>query len=310
MYKQYFYRHLVEIADFKRAIRGLYIKSKGDNNMRFAIIVIFILGFCVPTFAAKVRIEIPEDVMPSIHIDGEIDQRTPQQIETAIKEIKTVISNRNLPRETELRMALMLKSEGGDVEAAIAVGIIARQYNMMTMIEKDGICASACALTFLGGVNRVTLSGKYGIHRPYSTRYTNSNTDAKLSYNKINKLVGDYLEQMNITPRLLEAMNAVPPGKIRWLKDNELKDMGIDGIDPVHSDLRNSDLAKRLGITKSELYARKQKAEKDCAHFLKPEPTTEKGLKEYLEGINNQLDCYYDIVYGAHSEPRYRIVPK
>jgi hypothetical protein len=275
--------------------------------MRFVIITIFILGFCVPTFAAKVSIEIPEDTMPTIHIDGEIDQRTPRQIEIAIKEIKTVISNRNLPRETELRMSLKLKSGGGDVEAAIAVGIIARQYNMVTMIEKDGTCASACALTFLGGVYRMAVSGEYGIHRPYSTRYTNSNTDAKLSYNKINKLVGDYLEQMNITPRLLEAMKAVPPDKIRWLTFNELEDMGIIGSDPVYSDLRVSDEAKRLGITKSELYARMQKAEKDCAHFLKPKSTTEKGDKEYIEGINNRLDCYQDIVYGSRSGPRFAI---
>jgi hypothetical protein len=239
----------------------------------FAIITFIVLVFSMPLFAADVT---TSNNPATINVIGQIDQFTPKQISAAVMDIRSSTPG-------TVPIILRFNSLGGDVEAAIKAGNIARKEDMFTIIPETWSCASACALTFLGGVVRL-VAGNYGIHRPYTTKFSDFDTDAKRSYERINKMVGDYLIQMNISPRVLEAMNHVSPGDIRWLTNDELNDYGISGNDPVSSDRRDSAYSRSLGITKTELYKREQRAKSLCF-----------GSRLSVE----QADaCYDDIING------------
>ena len=105
-----------------------------------------------------------------------------------------------------------------------------------------------------------------GVHRPFSDRFFASESEDKSQYERVNRLIKQYLGSMNIPKTLLNTMNSVPPGKVKWLTDEQLKEMHILGEDPVYADQSDSSTAKRLGISKKELYAREQRANTICSY--------------------------------------------
>jgi len=242
---------------------------------RYKIFFTVVLGLSAQSFGAEVATRI-EPSTPSIDVVGEIDRQTPELIVAAVKQIRGA---------TKATIFLRLDSAGGDIEAAIASGRLARKHEMFTIVPEDAMCASACALVFLGGVTRL-VAGRFGIHRPYAIRYSDTDTDARRSYETINKITRDYLEHMNVSPRVLGAMNVVSPGDIKWLSKAERKELGIDGTDPVYEDRTDSAHAKRLGITKRELYERQQHAYNVCL-------PSSSGMS-----LQESTRCYVDIVEG------------
>jgi hypothetical protein len=183
-------------------------------------------------------------------------------------------------------------SNGGDIDAAMRAGHFIREKNGWTYVRSNQSCASACVLLFLGGVSRYPVpdGGKIGLHRPYSVKYALTKSEAADSYEKINNRIKQYLRQMNIPEGLLDKMNSVSPGQIRWLRiDNdkdlqELMEMQIIGSDPIWQDQLDSGVAKRLGISKQEFYTRQQRANAVCPDlYVNP--------MQYLK-------CRKKIVYG------------
>jgi len=121
---------------------------------------------------------------------------------------------------------------------------------------------------YLGGVFR-TSGSKLGLHRPYSISGSQSLPESQEQHKRMISLAKTYLEEMNISPRLLDLINAIPPDEIRWLsqteKDYELKkELLIDGLDPAYADLRDSENAKIFGLTRGEFYARRERADLAC----------------------------------------------
>jgi len=212
----------------------------------------------------------------TIDLVGDIDKQTPIQVAAAIKSIRS---------STTGRIFLRFDSGGGDIEAAIVIGQLARRNEMFTVVPEGATCASACALIFVGGVSRTLILGRYGIHRPYAIRYNESEADSRRSFERINSAVREYLSTMNISLRLLEAMNLVSPGEIKWLTKVEREELGVQGTDPVWEDKTDSAYAKQLGISKPDYYKRRQYAEGVCLSDLRM-PMVEK------------LRCYQDIVEG------------
>lgn len=219
-------------------------------------------------------------------IAGQITFLSPQ----LVKDQYARLNNGN-PGKCGHRFA-QLNSDGGDVAAAIEIGMYLRTQGTWTIVPRNAVCASACVLVFLGGVHRIT-AGKLGIHRPYSPKLSESSTDSKTMFESLNLVVSQYLKQMNIPEAVLSAMNAVPPGEIKWLTREERERFQVDGTDPVWDDLSDSVLAKRIGITKQQLYERQQKAKRIC-HLDRldgPTPTPDSVMVSMVE-------CQQDVVWG------------
>lgn len=214
---------------------------------------------------------------------GEIDALTPVSLKTSYAAL-----NEGHPEQCRPVM-IQLNSNGGNVEAAIEAGEFIRQKKITTIVPADSSCASACVLLHLGGVHRLSV-GKVGIHRPFYDRPSRSDAESRATYERLNDLIRRYLKKMNVPDIVLGAMNAVPPGEIRWLTKQQREDFQIDGEDPVFADQRDSLIAKRLGISKKELYSRQQRAKTACAYDQ---------IEGSLDRAVSSLQCYNRILSGA-----------
>jgi hypothetical protein len=138
-----------------------------------------------------------------------------------------------------------LASPGGDVGEALKIGRLFRRYLIATIAPgnehfeatgmvhddvpflssgsrdlcrgQDCICASACALIWMGGVFR---SGTVGLHRPrivdpmYRALMP---ADASTAYNRLLGEVGAYLTDMEVPKPIIETMVATSSGDILWV---------------------------------------------------------------------------------------------
>jgi ATP-dependent protease ClpP protease subunit len=240
----------------------------------------FIGGFGAACTADAAQIEIASSAteLPLIKLQGEIDARTPGSLESALNFVQPQLSQ--TIKDTEGRYPiwkgklgeiwgaqLSIDSDGGDVEAAMKCGEIARKYHLSISVPRNASCASACVFLLVGGSSRLVV-GRIGIHRPYSTGYSQSLSESEQRYKTLNAAVAQYFGAMNMTPRLIEAMNAVPSDEIRWLTKDEMNAMGLGVPDPIWQDRSDSLWAERYGVTKQEYYRRKQMAVSRCEVFV------------------------------------------
>ena len=217
-----------------------------------------------------------------IKIDGEIDKNTAGNLAYI----------HNSTSDPNCKKYLQVNSLGGDVIGAMNAGEFIRQHEMdVTVLEGDS-CASSCVLLLLGGVSR-TVGGKIGLHRPYSTSYSETDSQAKANYENINQLIRNYLKRMNIPEKLLDDMNSVPPSEIRWLanKSQKLTELHIEGYDPVYLERKDSVKAKELGISKEKFYKRKSRIKDIC----KSGGSSSLPLREMLRELDQ---CEDDVMAG------------
>jgi len=110
-----------------------------------------------------------------------------------------------------------LDSPGGDVAVAMEVGRMLRRARAWTDMRNGGSCASACVLTFLGGVNRRP-HGKIGLHRAYAASPSDSAKDAQTKRDEIDRLI---TEMGTLTDRKAEIEEMKIP-----LRSDECPDCG------------------------------------------------------------------------------------
>lgn len=260
-----------------------------------SLLCLALLLLAYPAFADM------KSINPSCNIifTGNIDNLTAGNIAKQYEQIKRENKCRYSP------ITLFLDSNGGDVDAAITAGDFIRNNNIETMIDMKDSCASACVLTFLGGVKRATM-GRIGLHRPYSSALSSSEPESRKSYERINNKVSQYLGRMNIPVGILNAMNAVPPSEIKWIHPEfvndddhkQLIELHIIGTDPVSDDQKDSAEAKKIGISKQEYYSRIQRAKTIC-----PDPVYDSNGNLYSSGESLERGkqygrCYWDVMYG------------
>ena len=136
---------------------------------------------------------------------------------------------------------LFLHSPGGDAEEAMKLGRLVRKYliaayapigvpgplQLLSAPARDlcegpqCICASACALIWLGSVAR---DGTVGVHRPKITDpqfATLPLAQAKIAYTQTLQRVVRYLEEMEVPRPLIDTMVATGPGQIYWATNSD-----------------------------------------------------------------------------------------
>jgi ATP-dependent protease ClpP protease subunit len=161
-----------------------------------------------------------------------------------------------------------LDSSGGDVEAAISIGRLLRKMSAHAyVLGKNERCLSSCVFLYAGATHRVGF--KVGIHRPFSlSTEPRTYNEIQAEQRRLNSIVKAFLEEMNVSPRLLEAMNTVPPERIRMLSDAELEEFGLGVMDPVLQELQDAERARELGLSMQELLRRKARADATCPRAL------------------------------------------
>jgi PAN domain len=118
-------------------------------------------------------------------------------------------------------------SPGGNLVAGIEIGKAIRLKGFSTGVDSNGVCASACALAWLGGAKRALISGgRVGFHAAY-VENNGQNTENGLG----NALAGAYLNQLGLPQSAIAFITSASPDSMTWLTAETVKSARSIGIE-------------------------------------------------------------------------------
>lgn len=196
------------------------------------------------------------------------------------------------------RVSVFIKSDGGDIQTAVKIGRILRQYEADV---RTSSCLSSCVLVLIGGVTRgvdtnSALGMGVGLHRIYFANLPPNLSTPEITQKReqLRNEVATYIKEMNISGRLLDLMEAIPPEKMKMLTKSEVSDLGLDAPDPVWDEKRVANSAKYYGITSAEYRQRDETGYAKCAVAFDNNASPE----AQLESSQNNHACREAVLYG------------
>lgn len=152
--------------------------------------------------------------------------------------------------------SVALDSPGGNLAEGIELGEFFRKKNLTTVVAKyspkpplqeeweysanaeriaGAKCYSACALAFMGGVDRsVEDDSKIGFHQfagKFNETSNISHAELETSTQSISALISSYLRRMGAKQELFEVMSSTLPNEMYVLNEKELMDFGVTPSD-------------------------------------------------------------------------------
>lgn len=141
-------------------------------------------------------------------------------------------------------------SPGGNIVSAMAFGRMIRSLGLSTFQLRAAECASACTLTFVGGVTRQAEPGAIGVHQ--SSFSSDTNLDSRQAVTVVQSMTADimtYLIEMGVDPKLLQLSLSVPSDDMRYLTASEMRSYRVTS--GVLEDLSARLAASTVAPTKS-----------------------------------------------------------
>ena len=118
---------------------------------------------------------------------------------------------------------VIFDSEGGDLNAGLEIGKVIRMKGFSTYVDENTVCASACALAWLGGVDRLSArSAQIGFHAAYA-----DNKGIIKETGSGNAAVGAYVSQLGLPMSAITYVTSAPPEGMNWLTEERARDLGI-----------------------------------------------------------------------------------
>jgi ATP-dependent protease ClpP protease subunit len=206
----------------------------------------------------------------------------------------------------QVDVSVTLDSPGGEVEPALEIGRLLRAENADVSVELPAVCASSCVFVLIGATTRfVRANGQVVIHRPYF-EFSGLPATSEEVRKKVTRLKADltqYLEEMNVSLRMLDEMMAIPSDSGRPLTLAALVSYGIGPVDPIRQEADDMQKAAKLNITHGELLARRAKAhlcpKSDVADALNPFFVD----NPFAYQITSEGSCYDKIMAGEAWSP-------
>ncbi len=182
-------------------------------NFAKIIVVIFLGALLHQQIANSATIKVIKlnDELDLISIEGTIEYRDDVDFRLKSSDINKAI------------VALM--SPGGNLDAGLSIGKQIRTNGYATLVGSK-LCASACALAWLGGERRyMTANASIGFHAAYirEGEYVRESGMA-------NALVGSYLAKLGLSDDAIVFISAAPPGFLNWLDIRSAQRLGIDAL--------------------------------------------------------------------------------
>ncbi len=119
---------------------------------------------------------------------------------------------------------ISFNSGGGNVMAAMRFGRAIRQMALSTLQIRSANCASACTLTFMGGIQRFAEPGAIGVHQASFSSETG--IDGHLAVAAVQSLTADimtYMIEMGVDPQLMQLSLATESSDMRYLTAGEMR---------------------------------------------------------------------------------------
>lgn len=156
-----------------------------------------------------------------------------------------------------------LASNGGDIDAGMALGRLLRKLGVFTVIGKNDRCLSACVFAFMGGERR-SVAGQLGIHRPHFP-FTDP-ADRLVKFRHLANVLKDFVAELDFPQSLYEAVMLVPPESMQIVAAADLKRFYLEGISPSTEDKFDAAAARRRNMSMLEYLQHKARAPA-CAFF-------------------------------------------
>jgi hypothetical protein len=119
---------------------------------------------------------------------------------------------------------VVFQGDGGSLLTATKIGTAIRLRHYATLVADESICASACAVAWLGGAPRIMEDGaKIGFHAAYTLK------DGQATEGSVpNALLGAYLGKIGLPDRAVIYVTSAPPEGMTWLSPDDAEKMGIE----------------------------------------------------------------------------------
>jgi hypothetical protein len=120
--------------------------------------------------------------------------------------------------EPNVRPVVALDSPGGNILESRALATLVAQARLDTVLGPNATCASACAIVFFAGVQRVLGPGaRIGVHRASTLAGAETPDTLDTSLHLAKALLG-----MGASQRVIDKLMATAPGHIAWLTAADL----------------------------------------------------------------------------------------
>jgi hypothetical protein len=220
-----------------------------------------------------------------ILIEGDFEQDDVDRFRTKVAALSTS------------RVAVAFRSDGGSLVAGIRIGTLIREKKFTTIIPDGAMCASACALAWLGGAQRFMGHGSsVGFHAAYILK----------SYGPIesgsgNAILGAYLNQLGLSEDAILYITKTGPTSIQWMNLNDAAKHGI-AVAPM-SPQQAGPGSKVAGITEQGAGSPERRAtdfvRSLVAHWSRPSAEA----LPLIEGLYGQT-----VHYQGKSAPRQEVL--
>lgn len=134
--------------------------------------------------------------------------------------------------------AIYFSSRGGSLYEGMRIGLVLKQWGVKSVVEHDAMCASACALAFLGGRDRQgnkwmssTTRSRLGFHAFAIPGKTEDNT------NQTQRTVSDILDyatQVGAPQEIMVRTFRAASDSMDWFSIDDMLSLGIRVYDPDH----------------------------------------------------------------------------
>ena len=122
------------------------------------------------------------------------------------------------------KATIAFRSDGGSLLAGIRIGALIRESGFTTLVPDGARCASACAVAWLGGLQRLMGSGaKVGFHAAYVLK-----GHTTVESGPGNAVLGAYLFQLGLSEDSIVYVTQADPSSINWLSVEQAAQHGID----------------------------------------------------------------------------------
>lgn len=172
----------------------------------------------------------------------------------------------------KFRPTVYFDSPGGDLAAGLSLGRAIRKAHLdtfvggpyrevvgsgrpYTILVHEGICLSACAYAFLGGVTReVGEKGKLGVHQFRGARGDSGEASAQVAVAALSM----YVDQMGGDRRILDVAALAKPNQVQLLSRDDARDFNLDNTEPPRAVWRlEADSTGRLFLIVNQRQARR-----------------------------------------------------
>jgi hypothetical protein len=110
-------------------------------------------------------------------------------------------------------------SPGGNLLAGLKIGETMRTRGYSSLVPDGSVCASSCAIAWLGGTKRyLGATGRLGFHAASGSDGVSAGGNA---------LVGAYMARLGLSQDAVFALTATSPDDIAWLDFSSAKQLGI-----------------------------------------------------------------------------------